>query len=196
VGRNRSHFVSRFANYSAVFRNKLFRHLSIAEPEDFRAFTWSLVQSRLDFSAPPHTDALCEILITGDVLRVDGSYGYETPLFMPFAVRFAKDVDVFGDELQGHLAVFEALVKRYFETRLTPIIWPSHATHRNRNLHNAFEASLGRLLQYAVRWPESDQRKFAIFIGMLLRAGIIGAAALHVFKVESLINSCTSFIPP
>jgi hypothetical protein len=61
---------------------------------------------------------------------------------------------------------------------------------RNPNLNCAFEASFARLLQYAARWPESDQRRFAIFTGMVLRTNIIGAAALNALKVGSLISSC------
>lgn len=113
---HRRYLLSTFTeNLALAFRNKIYHHISSAEPGDFKTFTQSLVQSSLNFSTPRHTDALCEILITGDILRIDGLYGYETPLFIPFAIRFVKKVDVFGEGLYDHLAIFEALVKRYFE---------------------------------------------------------------------------------
>jgi hypothetical protein len=109
---HRGHLPLLLTENPAAFRNKIHHYASSVEPGDFETFAENLVQSRLNFSISPHTDTLCEILITGDLLRIDGLYGTETSLFMSFAIRFVKGVTVSGEGLQGHLTVFDALVKR------------------------------------------------------------------------------------
>ena len=172
-----------------VFRDQLYKHLETVPEGDFDSFTSKLVQAGSTLEYLKYADALFEILLVGGLLQPGGSYVDDGAPPSPFSILQAKEpAEV--DDMKKYVDVLNKLIRRYASGFASLFNCTANPPLRYKYLQKPLqESALPGLLQYANRWPQSQQDKFAIASGLLLSQGLASGGALLSLTKDHLVKN-------